>query len=115
MHLQFIQTTVLNLYLWVSKLKRSLHSVNSNHELHHIIVVIHSINVLLLLFEVSFVTPKKCLPEATFSSEGEADRTLRGFGSQDKGSVQSGYFSTILSPHRWIRSLRHNPNPFSPR
>lgn len=31
-------------------------------------------------------------------TEGEADRTLHGFGSQDKGSVQSGYFSTILTP-----------------
>ena len=31
-------------------------------------------------------------------TEGEADRTLHGFGSQDKGSAPSGYFSTILLP-----------------
>lgn len=67
---------------------------------------------------LSFANLKKVSPPGHFLislTEGEADRTLHGFGSQDKGSVESGYFSTILSPHRWIRSLRHNPNPFSPR
>lgn len=56
-----------------------------------------------------FCKANMCLPEATFSSEVEADRTLHGFGSQD--SLQSDYFSTILSPPQVDQIPTAQPEP----
>lgn len=61
---------------------------------------VHTALPLKVWFGETFLNPESA-SEGYFlisPSEGDADRTLHGFGSQDKDSVQSGYFSTILSP-----------------